>query len=93
MATRPRIRLKLSPNFDALIARTGISKRQFASDSGVDYSTIKALANPEHHPHRKGGMHPHTAWKLARRYAELAKIDEDAAYQAIIVKEVLAANR
>jgi len=90
MATRTRTRLRLSPDFDVLIARTGISKRQFASDSGVDYSTIKALVNPEQHPHRKGGMHPHTAWKLARMYAKLAEIDEEKAYGALIVTEELA---
>ena len=90
MATRTRTRLRLSPDFDALIARTGVSKRQFASDSGVDYSTIKALANPEQHPHRKGGMHPHTAWKLARTYAALAQLDDDTAYARLIVEEPLA---
>lgn len=90
MATQARVRLRLSPDFDALIARTGISKRQFASDSGVDYSTIKALLNPEQHPHRKGGMHAHTAWRLARAYAALVHLDDDTAYSRLIVEEPIA---
>ena len=90
MATRTRNRIRLSPDFDALIARTGVSKRQFASDSGVDYSTIKALANPDQHPHRKGGMHPHTAWKLARTYAALTHVDDDTAYARLIIEEARA---
>ena len=87
MATRTRTRLRLSPEFDALIARTGISKRQFASDSGVDYSTIKALLNPAQHPHRKGGMHPYTAWKIAKAYAKAIDLDEDTAFARLIVEE------
>jgi len=90
MATPIRNRLRLSPDFDDLIARTGVSKRQFASDSGVDYSTIKALANPDQHPYRKGGMHAHTAWKLARQYAALAQVDDDTAYARLIIEEALA---
>lgn len=90
MGVQTRKRLRLSPEFDELLARTGISKFQFASDSGVDYSTIRALEHPDQHPHRKGGMHPRTAWKLARAYAMLARVDEEFAYSRLIVEEPIA---
>jgi DNA-binding XRE family transcriptional regulator len=90
MATRTRTRLRLVDDFDRIIARAGLSKREFARRSGVSYATIKALENPEQHPHRKGGMHPTTAWKLARTYAQAVAVDEDTAYARLIVEEPIA---
>jgi hypothetical protein len=90
MATRTRTRLRLAPNFDIVIARTGLSKREFARRSGVGYATIKALENPKQHPHRKGGMLPNTAWKLVLTYAQIAAVDEEIAYARLIVEETIA---
>lgn len=90
MATRPRTRLRLAENFDTLVARAGLSKRELAKRSGVSYATIKALENPTQHPHRKGGMHPTTAWKLAETYAKVAEVDAETAFERLIVKEPIA---
>ncbi len=87
MTTRTRMRLRLAQDFDKLIARTGLSKREFAKRSGVSYATIKALENPDQHPHRKGGMLPNTAWKLAQTYARAIEVDEDTAYARLIIEE------
>lgn len=89
MAGRPKTRLRLSENFETLVARVGLSKREMARRSGVGYATIKALENPETHPHRRGGMHPATAWKLAQTYAKLAELDEETAFARLIVEEPL----
>lgn len=87
MATRTRTRLRLAEDFDTLVARAGLSKREMARRSGVSYATIKALENPDQHPHRKGGMHPTTAWKLAQTYAQVAAVDDETAFARLIVKE------
>jgi DNA-binding XRE family transcriptional regulator len=84
------MRLRLAEDFERLIARAGLSKRELARRSGVSYATIKALENPDQHPHRKGGMHPTTAWKLAQTYAQVAAVDEDTAYARLIVEEPIA---
>ena len=87
MATRTRTRLRLAENFDALVARAELSKREFARRSGVNYSTIKALENPEQHPHQRGGMRPDTAWKMAKAYVEAAGVDEETAFVRLVVEE------
>lgn len=87
MATRTRTRLRLAEDFDTLVARAGLSKREFARRSGISYATVKALENPEQHPYRRGGMRPDTAWKMAKAYAEAAGISEEAAFVRLVVEE------
>ena len=90
MANYAHTRLRLAADFDTLIARTGLSKSEFARRSGVSYATIKALGNPDQHPHRRGGMLPNTAWKIAQAYAQVAALDAESAYARLIVEEHLA---
>lgn len=87
MARRARTRLRLAEDFDTLVARAGLSKREFARRSGISYATIMALKNPEQHPYRKGGMRPDTAWKMAKAYAEAAGVDEETAFARLVVEE------
>lgn len=85
-------RRRLKTDFLDTVARTGTSITDFANLAGVERGTIYALINPEQHPHRKGGMHRATAWKLARTYATLAKVDDDTAYARLIVEEQIEEN-
>jgi transcriptional regulator with XRE-family HTH domain len=79
-------RLQLSPDFPDLIARAGLSQRAFARRAGVSFSTIMGLVHPEMHPGRRGGMQRRTAWLLAKAYATLLDIDEEAAFQVLIIE-------
>src|SRR5262245_7904376 len=85
MTTRTRIRI--APDFTHKIARVGLSQREFARRSGVALSTIKGLIKPEQARERRGGMHLTTAWKLAKAYAAAAGIDEQTAYDQILIEE------
>jgi len=88
MTTRTRIRI--APDFTHRIARVGLSQREFARRSGVALSTIKGLINPAQARERRGGgMHLTTAWKLAKAYAAAAGIDEQTAYDQILIEEVV----
>ena len=88
MTTRTRIRI--APDFSHKIARVGLSQRAFAQRSGVALSTIKGLINPEHtRERRSGGMHLTTAWKLAKAYAAAAGIDEQTAFDQIVIEEAV----
>jgi transcriptional regulator with XRE-family HTH domain len=87
MATRARTRLRLAEDFGTLVARAGLSKREFARRSGISYATIKALENPAQHPHRTGGMRRDTAWKLAKAYAAATGVDEETAFARLVVEE------
>jgi DNA-binding XRE family transcriptional regulator len=78
--------LRIHPDIAGLLARQGASIADFAERAGVARQTIFALLNPAQHPERRGGMHRTTAWKLARAYAQLTGLSEDAAYAAIIVE-------
>jgi hypothetical protein len=79
---------KLSAAAPDLIARAGVTRKQFAEKAGIAEGTLHALINPAQQPLRtRGGMHPTTAWKIARAYAEAAALDEDAAYAAMITEE------
>jgi hypothetical protein len=70
------------------IARAGVTLKAFAESAGVAVGTLHALINPDQQPLRtRGGMHRTTAWKLAKAYAAIANLDEDAAYAALIVEE------
>ena len=79
-------RLHLTDRFPDLIAQAGISQRAFARRSGISFSTIMGLLHPELHPGRRGGMQRRTAWMLAQAYAELVRIDADAAFRLLIVE-------
>ena len=86
MATRTRIRV--APDFTHQIARVGLSQREFARRSGVALSTLKGLINPaQARDRRSGGMHLTTAWKLAKAYAAAAGIDEQTAFERLLVEE------
>ncbi len=85
MSTRRRLRL--SENATTMIAKAGLSLAQWSQLAGVSYATIKALRTPGNQPNRKGGMQETTAWKLSRAYAQVVGIDEDAAFEKLIVVE------
>jgi len=70
-----------------MIAKAGLSLAQWSQLAGVSYATIKALRTPGNQPNRKGGMQETTAWKLSRAYAQVVGIDEDAAFEKLIVVE------
>lgn len=79
---------KLRADAPDLIARTGLSMKDFAAQAGIATGTLHALINPAQQPLRtRGGMHRTTAWKIAYAYAAAARLDADAAYRAIIVEE------
>jgi hypothetical protein len=91
MTTRTRIRV--APDFTHKIARAGLSQREFARRSGVALSTIKGLVNPEQtRERRSGGMHLTTAWKLAKAYAAVSGIDEQIAFDQLLVEEEIEAE-
>ena len=66
--------IRLAPTFINTVAQAEIPIVQLAREAGVAESTIHALLNPDQHPHRKGGMHRTTAWKLANAFARRAQI-------------------
>jgi hypothetical protein len=84
-----------------LIARAGAQRKRrdptaddtlkaFAKDAGIAAGTLHALINPSQQQLRtRGGMHRQTAWKIAGALARWSGMDDDAAYQAIIVEETL----
>jgi len=96
MSEHARTRIRLATDAPKRIARAGLSLAEWARRADVGYATVKALRNPQHHPRRKGGMQPTTAWKLVRAYVAAAKLtatveaarqagqlDDDAYQQAI----------
>jgi predicted transcriptional regulator len=78
---------RLNPNIARMLADLDLTISAYAKRAGVARSTIFALLNPDQHPDRVGGMHPVTASKLSRAYAEAAGITPDQAYALIIVEE------
>jgi hypothetical protein len=80
-------RLRLADNATTTIAKAGLSLSQWSQLAGVSYATIKALRTPGQQPNRKGGMQETTAWKLSRAYAQTVGIDEDEAFEKLIVVE------
>ncbi len=80
--------IKLAPTFITTVAQAEIPIAQLAREADVAQSTIHALLNPSIHPHRKGGMHRTTAWKLANAFARRAQITPQEAYNALIVEEM-----
>ena len=80
-------RLRLSPRFPDLIARSGLSQRAFAQQAKVSFSTIMGLLHPELHPGRRGGMQRRTAWLISHAYSKLVGIDAEAAFQLLILEQ------
>lgn len=78
---------RLNPNIARMLADLNLTISAYAKRAGVARSTIFALLNPDQHPDRVGGMHPITASKLSRAYAEAAGITPEQAYELIIVEE------
>jgi hypothetical protein len=78
---------KINPNFPDLLGRLGYSLRGFCREFNVPHNTIHSALNPKDYPDRIGSVQPRTAWRIARAYAQAAKIDEQAAYAATIVEE------
>lgn len=79
---------KLRADAPDLIARVGLSMKDFAAQAGIAAGTLHALINPAQQRLRtRGGMHRTTAWKIAHAYAAAAKLDADAGYRAIIIEE------
>ena len=79
---------KLRANAPDLIARAGLSIKDFAERAGIAAGTFHALINPSQQSLRtRGGMHRTTAWKIAHAYAQATGASEDAAYAAMIVEE------
>ena len=74
MSEHPRTRIRLADDASKRAARAGLSLAEWARRADVGYATVKALRNPRHQPHRRGGMQPTTAWKLVRAYVAAAKL-------------------
>ena len=78
-------RIKLRPDFPDTLGRFGLSLRAFAKAADMDPASIHHLLNPDLNLSRKGGMYPRTAWRLARALTTLTDLDEETAYQRIIM--------
>jgi len=80
---------KLRADAPDLIARAGLSIKDFAQRAEIAAGTFHALINPAQQSLRtRGGMHRTTAWKIAHAYAQATGASEDAAYAAMIVEEI-----
>ena len=80
-------RIRVKSDFADTIARAGLTMTGFAEHAGVNRATLYALINPAQHPKRRGGMLRATAWKLAKAYAQAAGIEEEAAFERLLVEE------
>lgn len=81
---------KLRADAPDLIARAGLSIKDFAQRAEIAAGTFHALINPAQQQLRtRGGMHRTTAWKIARAYAQATGASEDTAYAAMIVEEAV----
>jgi hypothetical protein len=79
--------IKIAPDFEREIAEVELSKAELAREAQIELSTLHAIINPAAHPNRVGGIHPNTAWKLARSFAAHAGISQEAAYARLFVEE------
>ena len=87
-------RIRLKPDFEDTIAReTKLSLAQYCKLAGVSKSTVHALRNPSQHPHRKGGMLRHTAWKLVTPLSELTHITLEEAWDKLLYIEHIEDNQ
>jgi hypothetical protein len=59
---------------------------EIADLSGIGRSSLYAIQNPESHDRRVGGMHPKTAWKLVRAFANKTGIPEDEAWKMLLIE-------
>lgn len=79
-------RVRLQPNFADIIARYGIGMNEMAELARLGRATIYALQNPDTHPHRRGGMHRTTAWKIANAFAEKTGVAPETAWSMLMVE-------
>ena len=77
-------RIELRPNFPDIVGRYNLSLRAVARAAEMDPAALHHILNPNPRIQRKNGMHPRTAWRIARAFAKLTDLDEEAAYQHII---------
>ncbi|MFL5803546.1 MAG: hypothetical protein ACJ8CR_17605 [Roseiflexaceae bacterium] len=80
-------RIRVRSDFADAIARACLSMTDFAETAGVNRTTLYALINPAQHPGRRGGMQRATAWKLAKAYAGVTGVDEQEAFDRLLVEE------
>ena len=80
-------RIRLHPDFADIIAQHGIGMNEMADLSEIARGTLYALQNPETHPHRAGGMHRTTAWKMINAFVAKTGISPQAAKDMLIVEE------
>jgi hypothetical protein len=86
---------KIYPGPDYLdrLARLDMPLYQFAREAGVSEATMFALQNPLHHPHRIGGLHRRTSWKIAAAYAKRAGLSEEEAWKQLFVEKDVTIRR
>lgn len=80
------MRPRLKPDFLDTIGQTGLSVTEFAARAGVSRGTIYAGLNPDQHPHRIGGVHRATAWKMAKAYAAITSISDADAFALLFLE-------
>ena len=78
--------IMLHPNFANVIARHNIGMNEIADLSEIGRATLYALQNPETHPHRKGGMHRTTAWKIVNAFSDKTGVPPDDAWGMLMVE-------
>jgi hypothetical protein len=88
-ASVKKLRLRLHPDFDTLLAQQGYSVRAFAREYDLSHQTLFALLRPEWQPKNRsgGGMRKPTAWKIARAWAQVRGITPDEAFAEVIIEE------
>ncbi len=79
-------RIMLNPNFANVVARHNIGMNEIADRAKIGRATLYALQNPETHPHRKGGMHRTTAWKIVNAFSDETGISPDDAWGMLMVE-------
>lgn len=79
-------RIRLRENFANVIARHEIGMNEIADLAGINRATVYALQNPATHPHRVGGMHRTTAWKIVNAFSQKTGIDPDTAWGMLMVE-------
>jgi hypothetical protein len=80
------IRITLSPQFETLIARAGLSKAALAEAAGISRLVIFRALQPKTNEVRST-LRGTTAWKMTRAYAERSGVDRETAFALLFVIE------
>lgn len=81
------MKYRLHPKFADTIAQHGFGMNEFADLAGIARTTLYALQSPDTHPHRVGGMHRVTAWKLINTFAERTGFTPQVAKEMLVLED------